>query len=88
MEPRRLTYEKSRGLYTAAGFRADYVTALGIQCSLDNVLITGGAQQALDLVVQALLSEGETLVTANPTYLGIYRHRPCPAYSYSRYRHG
>jgi DNA-binding transcriptional MocR family regulator len=34
-------------------------------------LITGGTQQALDLVVQALLSEGDMLVTENPTYLGM-----------------
>lgn len=32
---------------------------------------TGGTQQALDLIVQALLSEGDLMVTENPTYLGM-----------------
>ena len=50
---------------------AEYVASLGIRTHPDEILITGGAQQALDLVVQALLSEGDTLVTSNPTYLGM-----------------
>ena len=49
----------------------DYVRAIGIQCRIDDVLITGGAQQAIDLVLQSLMSPGETLVTADPTYLGV-----------------
>ena len=49
----------------------DYVRAIGIHCRVDDVLITGGAQQAIDLVVQSLLEPGDTLVTADPTYLGI-----------------
>jgi DNA-binding transcriptional MocR family regulator len=44
---------------------------LGIHCSPDQVLITGGTQQACDMVVQALLSEGDLMVTENPTYLGM-----------------
>ncbi len=35
------------------------------------MLITGGCQQALDLAIQALLTEGDILLTTNPTYLGI-----------------
>jgi len=66
-----LTYEVPEGFAPLRQSVREYVSALGIQCSADNVLITGGAQQAIDLVAQAILSEGETLVTANPTYLGI-----------------
>ncbi len=66
-----LTYEKPEGYMPLRAAVRDYVTALGIQCSMDNVLITGGAQQALDLVIQAVLSEGQMLVTSNPTYLGV-----------------
>ena len=43
----------------------------GFACSADQVLITGGTQQAIDLVVQAVLSEGDILVTESPTYLGM-----------------
>jgi len=65
------TYEVPEGFAPLRAAVRDYVSALGIQCSSDNVLITGGAQQAIDLAVQAIASEGETLVTSNPTYLGI-----------------
>ena len=66
-----LNYESAEGYAPLRATVRDYVSALGIQTRPNNVLITGGAQQALDLVVQALVAEGETIVTSNPTYLGI-----------------
>ena len=66
-----VTYEDAEGYHPLRACISEYVTSLGIQCHPDDVLITGGAQQALDLAVQALLGEGDTLVTSNPTYLGM-----------------
>ena len=66
-----LSYEVPEGYLPLRVAVRDYVRALGIQCRFEDVLITGGAQQAIDLVLQSLMSDGETLVTANPTYLGI-----------------
>jgi DNA-binding transcriptional MocR family regulator len=66
-----LTYEIPEGYAPLRASVRDYVSALGIRCTVDQVLITGGTQQALDLVVQALLADGDLLVTENPTYLGI-----------------
>jgi DNA-binding transcriptional MocR family regulator len=66
-----LMYEMTEGYGPLRHAVRDYVSALGIQCSTDSVLITGGTQQALDMVIQALLSENEVLVTENPTYLGM-----------------
>jgi DNA-binding transcriptional MocR family regulator len=66
-----LSYEMPEGFGPLRAAVRDYVSALGIQCSTNDVLITGGTQQAIDLVIQALLSEGETLVTENPTYIGM-----------------
>ncbi len=68
---RALGYEITEGYTPLRSAIRDYVSGLGIQCSTDQVLITGGTQQAIDLVVQALLSEGDMLVTENPTYLGM-----------------
>jgi GntR family transcriptional regulator/MocR family aminotransferase len=68
---RALSYEVPEGFGPLRASVRDYVSALGIHCNPDHVLITGGAQQALDLVVQALLSESDTLITENPTYLGM-----------------
>ncbi len=66
-----LSYEVPEGYLPLRVAVRDYVRAIGIQCRYESVLITGGAQQAIDLVLQALMSDGETLVTADPTYLGI-----------------
>ena len=68
---RALGYEQTEGYGPLRSAVRDYVSALGIRCSPDQVLITGGTQQALDLVVQSLLTENETIVTENPTYLGM-----------------
>lgn len=66
-----LSYEAAEGYLPLRASVRDYVSAFGIRCTADQVLITGGTQQALDLVVQALVSEGDTLVTENPSYLGM-----------------
>jgi DNA-binding transcriptional MocR family regulator len=66
-----VTYEESEGYPPLRAGISEYVTSLGIQCHPDDVLVTGGTQQALDLVIQTVLSEGDRLVTSNPTYLGL-----------------
>ena len=66
-----VAYEEPEGYYPLRAGVTEYVTSLGIQCRPDDVLITGGTQQALDLVVQTVLREGDTLLTGNPTYLGL-----------------
>lgn len=68
---RALSYEVVEGYAPLRTTVRDYVSGLGILTRPDNVLITGGAQQGIDLVVQALVSEGETIVTSNPTYIGM-----------------
>jgi DNA-binding transcriptional MocR family regulator len=68
---RALGYEVIEGYPPLRAAVRDYVSGLGIRCNPDQVLITGGTQQALDLVVQSLLSEGDVLLTENPTYIGI-----------------
>jgi GntR family transcriptional regulator/MocR family aminotransferase len=66
-----VAYEEAEGFPPLRQQVSEYVTSLGIQCHPDDVLVTGGAQQALDLVVQTLLGEGDRMLTGNPTYLGI-----------------
>ncbi len=66
-----LAYEAPEGYPPLRGAVRDYVRAIGINCRVEDVLITGGAQQAIDLVLQSLMRDGDTLLTADPTYLGI-----------------
>jgi DNA-binding transcriptional MocR family regulator len=44
----------------------------GIPVELDEILVTHGCQQSLDLVRRALISSGETVVCENPTYTGLW----------------
>jgi len=43
----------------------------GLRIGPENVLITSGAQQALDLIGRILLEEGDGVVVENPTYLAL-----------------
>lgn len=42
----------------------------GIKCTIDNVLITAGSQQALDLIGKILIDPGDKILVEVPTYLG------------------
>ncbi len=42
----------------------------GIHCNINNVLITSGSQQALDLIGKVMVGEGDRLIAEEPTYLG------------------
>jgi 2-aminoadipate transaminase len=44
----------------------------GIPVELDEILVTHGCQQSLDLLRRALVSPGETVVCENPTYTGLW----------------
>lgn len=45
----------------------------GVEARPENVLITAGASQAIDLVCDALLDPGDTILTEAPTFLGALR---------------
>lgn len=45
----------------------------GIPVELDEILITNGCQQSLDLIRRALLNPGDVVVTENPTYPGLWQ---------------
>ncbi|MGA2986592.1 MAG: PLP-dependent aminotransferase family protein [Terriglobia bacterium] len=44
----------------------------GIPVEIDEILVTHGCQQSLDLLRRALISPGETVVCENPTYTGLW----------------
>lgn len=41
----------------------------GVSCKADDVVITSGSQQSLDLLARALINPGDTVVVERPTYL-------------------
>lgn len=44
----------------------------GVDCTLDNISITTGSQQAIALSTMLFLNEGDVVITENPSYLGAF----------------
>ena len=67
------TYQESGGSHELRREIVRYVnTCFSIQCTEETVLVTSGAQQALDLISKALLSANDVVLTENPTYRGAH----------------
>jgi 2-aminoadipate transaminase len=66
-----LQYGSSEGYRPLREWIADrYRLRSGLEISADNVLITTGSQQGLDLLGKVLLNEGDTVAIEEPGYLG------------------
>jgi len=61
-------YSHSAGLPVARNAVAAYATALGAPVSPNQVLITSGASEAADLVLTALVNEGDEVLLPAPGY--------------------
>jgi len=68
-----LQYSESGGYRPLRQWLADYMGRLGVPCSPDNILITSGSQQGLDLIGRLLLSPGDRALVEAPTYIGALR---------------
>ena len=49
---------------------AEYMTSKGIPAKMENIVITSGSMQAVDLMGRIFLDEGDTVLTESPTFLG------------------
>jgi len=65
-----LQYSTTEGYLPLRQWIADHMAARGVPAGPDNVLVTTGSQQGLDLIGKLLLDPGSGVVTARPTYLG------------------
>ncbi|MEA2164590.1 MAG: 2-aminoadipate transaminase [Thermoanaerobaculia bacterium] len=65
-----LQYGPTRGLPRLCDFVAGMGRSRGIDCSADDVLLTTGSQQALDLIAHTLLDPGDVVMVELPTYIG------------------
>jgi alanine-synthesizing transaminase len=61
-------YAHSSGLREARESVAAYATALGAQTAPDDVLMTAGASEAADLILTALVEEGDEVLLPAPGY--------------------
>ena len=65
-----LQYSTTEGYLPLREMIARHTGRYGINISPDNVLITSGSQQALDLIGKVFINPGELILTEAPTYLG------------------
>ena len=68
--PQALQYGTTEGYAPLRQFIADQITQPEFVVSADNVLITSGSQQALDLIGMTFINQGDHILVESPTYLG------------------
>lgn len=63
-------YSVTAGLPELRQYIADrYNRIFGLALTIDNIIITTGSQQALDLIGKVLLDQGDGIIVEKPTYL-------------------
>lgn len=65
-----LQYGATEGYRPLREFIVTQMARYGILAGTDNVMITSGSQQALDLIAKLLINRGDRLLVESPTYLG------------------
>jgi len=65
-----LQYSTTEGYLPLRQWIAGHMQQRGVPAAADNILITSGSQQGLDLIGKLLHDPGSTVLTARPTYLG------------------
>jgi len=65
-----LQYGPSEGYRPLRTYLAERLSKFGIECTADDILITNGSQQALDLIGRLMLDPGDAVLLEKPTYLG------------------
>jgi len=68
--PQSLQYSTTEGYAPLREMLVRHMARYGIKVELDNIIITSGSQQALDLIGKMLINPGDTILTENPSYLG------------------
>ncbi len=65
-----LQYGPTEGYRPLRELIVAHMARYGIIATVDNVLITSGSQQALDLIAKLLINRGDRILVESPTYLG------------------
>jgi DNA-binding transcriptional MocR family regulator len=63
-------YAAPAGASSLRQLLAETLATEGIPCGPDQIIVTAGAQQALDICARATLSAGDTVVVESPCYFG------------------
>jgi 2-aminoadipate transaminase len=68
--PQALQYSTTEGDPSLRAMIVRHMARYGIVVGTENVLVTTGSQQALDLIGKTLINRGDKVLTEEPTYLG------------------
>lgn len=68
--PESLQYSRTEGCTRLREMIARHTARYGIKVQPENILITTGSQQALDLIGKVFLNSGDRIAVERPTYLG------------------
>jgi 2-aminoadipate transaminase len=68
--PQSLQYSTTEGYPPLRELLVRHMARYGIKVDIDNIVITSGSQEALDLIGKLLINPGDRILTENPTYLG------------------
>ncbi len=68
--PASLQYSLTSGILPLREYLAEHVSKKGLPVTAENITITTGSQQGLDLVGRAFLEPGDYVLTELPTYMG------------------
>lgn len=69
LTPALLQYGETEGYRPLREEIAKFMATKDVHVTMDNVLITSGSQQGLDLVAKAFINPGDKIVVESPTYL-------------------
>ncbi|HPS42088.1 MAG TPA: hypothetical protein PK040_05750 [Anaerolineaceae bacterium] len=67
MGPESLQYSGTDGYAPLRQMISRHTVKLGINVDIDNILITSGSQQALDLLGKIFINRGDRILVENPT---------------------
>ena len=65
-----LQYGSTDGYVPLREMIARHTSQYGIKITIDNILITSGSQQALDLIGKIFINRGDRILVESPTYVG------------------
>jgi 2-aminoadipate transaminase len=68
--PQALQYGATEGFTPLREMIARHTEKYGIEITADNIMITSGSQQALDLIGKVFINCGDHILVESPTYLG------------------
>ncbi len=65
-----LQYGSSQGREQIRSVISELMAEIGVRLTPDEVVVTAGAQQALDLLAKTFVNPGDVIITEGPTYVG------------------